>query len=128
MASTEGELGSKDLQPTASWPNPQQQVRTTGGPFAGGATGGSGREGGLGTGQAGTAFLGGAVGGSGREGGLRADGLQPMPVSAVAAGRVPDRSSTLPTGADIVMDALAEEDVAQQAALFLRQQPGWRQT
>lgn len=51
--------------------------------------------------------------------------MQPMPVSAVMAGRAPNRSSTVPTGADIMLDALAEEEVARQAQRFLRQQPGW---
>eukprot|EP00884_Botryococcus_braunii_P005296 jgi/Botrbrau1/14768/Bobra.0284s0002.1 len=65
--------------------------------------------------------IGGGKGQSGME-----DGLQPMPVSAVMAGRVPDRSSSIPTGADIMLDAVAEEDVAHQALQFLKRQPGWR--
>jgi hypothetical protein len=63
--------------------------------------------------------------GSGR--GDAGEGLQPMPVSAVMAGMAPERGKTVPTGADIMLDALAEEDVAHKARQFLGQQPGLRQ-
>lgn len=68
----------------------------------------------------------GTGGGVNKGQGINEDGLQPMPVSAVTAGRVPNRSSSIPTGADIMLDAIAEEEVAHQALRFLKQQPGWR--
>ncbi|GAB4816326.1 hypothetical protein N2152v2_003372 [Parachlorella kessleri] len=43
-------------------------------------------------------------------------------ISAVAAGLVPERSKSMPTGSEIVLDALMEEIVAHQAAAFLQQQ------
>jgi len=42
-----------------------------------------------------------------------------LPVSAVAAGKAPDRSGTMPTGADIMIDALMEHKVAMQAKRFM---------
>lgn len=42
-------------------------------------------------------------------------------VSAVSAGLAPERSKSMPTGSEIVLDALMEELVAHQAAAFMQQ-------
>ena len=47
---------------------------------------------------------------------------QPLPVSAVAVGAAPDRAAgatAAPTGADIMEDALAEEQTAWRAQRFM---------
>jgi len=49
---------------------------------------------------------------------LSGDGI--IPVSAVAAGLVPDRSAATPTGSEVLFDALQEERVAEDALLFYR--------
>lgn len=46
--------------------------------------------------------------------------LEALPISAAAAGRVPDRSGTTPTGSEVVLDALMEEKIASHAVSFLR--------
>ena len=45
--------------------------------------------------------------------------LKPLPLSAVAVGKAPSRADTTPTGSDILLDALHEEQVAAQAQQFL---------
>lgn len=48
--------------------------------------------------------------------------LQPLPLSAVSLGLVPERSGDkTPTGADIALDALMEQEVAHSAQQFLKQ-------
>lgn len=47
---------------------------------------------------------------------------QQLPVSAVSAGLAPDRQGSVPTGAEVCVDALMEELIAQQALLFFQQQ------
>lgn len=44
-----------------------------------------------------------------------------LPISAVAAGLAPDRAGTSPSTSDIMLDALWEERVAQQAQRFFQQ-------
>lgn len=57
--------------------------------------------------------------------GLQAsDSMQPLPVSAVALGRAPSRADSTPTGADILLDALREQEVAHQAQQFLSTDQG----
>lgn len=46
--------------------------------------------------------------------------LEALPISAAAAGRVPDRTGTTPTGSEVMLDALMEEKIAQHAVAFLR--------
>ena len=48
--------------------------------------------------------------------------LQPMPVSAVAAGKALKRENNMPHGSDIMADALAEEEVASTAQRFMAMQ------
>ncbi len=55
---------------------------------------------------------------------LGRSGLSPLPVSAVATGTAPDRRGTVPTGSDIVFDALMEEHVARQAQAYLNSPVG----
>ncbi len=43
-------------------------------------------------------------------------------ISAVSLGRAPDRSNAPPTGADIALDAMAEEEVAHSVRYLLEQQ------
>ena len=50
--------------------------------------------------------------------------FQVLEVSALHAGLVPDRTNTIPTGSEIVADALQEERVARHALHFLEQQVG----
>jgi hypothetical protein len=45
-----------------------------------------------------------------------------LPISAAAAGLVPDRSQSIPTASEILADALQEEKVAHQALQFFQQQ------
>ncbi|KAL6772330.1 hypothetical protein ACKKBG_A29830 [Auxenochlorella protothecoides x Auxenochlorella symbiontica] len=45
-----------------------------------------------------------------------------IPVSALEAGLVQDRTGTTPTGSDLMMDALLEEMVARQAQMFFKNQ------
>ena len=45
--------------------------------------------------------------------------LTPLPISAVATGQAPARAGSTPTGSDILLDALREEEVAAQAQHFL---------
>ena len=45
--------------------------------------------------------------------------LTPLPISAVATGQAPARSGSTPTGSDILLDALREEEVAAKAQQFL---------
>lgn len=52
------------------------------------------------------------------------DTLQPLPVSAVALGKAPSRSDTIPTGSDVLLDALYEQEVAHQAQQFLNTEQG----
>ena len=52
------------------------------------------------------------------------DKLQPLPVSAVALGKAPSRSDTTPSGSDILLDALHEQEVAHQAQQFLNTEQG----
>lgn len=52
------------------------------------------------------------------------DALQPLPVSAVALGKAPSRADSTPTGADILLDALYEQEVAHQAQQFLNTDQG----
>lgn len=49
----------------------------------------------------------------------RPDQLTPLPISAVALGKAPLRSDSIPTGSDILLDALHEQEVAAQAQQFL---------
>ena len=46
---------------------------------------------------------------------------QSLGISAVSLGRAPDRSNAPPTGADIALDALAEEEVAHSVRDLLEQ-------
>ncbi len=65
--------------------------------------------------------VGGVLPGSEADGGV--DNLNALPVSAVAMGLAPERSGErTPSGADIAMDALAEEEVAHMAQRFFQQQ------
>lgn len=50
--------------------------------------------------------------------------LTPLPLSAVAIGKAPSRGDTTPTGSDILVDALQEEEVAAQAQQFLDSEQG----
>lgn len=50
--------------------------------------------------------------------------LQPLPISAVAVGKAPPRGDSTPTGSDILLDALHEEEVAAQAQQFLGSEQG----
>lgn len=50
--------------------------------------------------------------------------LQPLPISAVAVGKAPSRGDSTPTGSDILLDALQEEEVAAQAQQFLGSEQG----
>ena len=50
------------------------------------------------------------------------DTLYVIPISAVQAGLVPDRIGSIPTGSEILSDALQEERVAHQARAFFKQQ------
>ena len=50
--------------------------------------------------------------------------LQPLPISAVAVGKAPSRGDSTPTGSDILLDALQEEEVAAQAQQFLSSEQG----
>ena len=50
--------------------------------------------------------------------------LTPLPLSAVAIGKAPSRGDTTPTGSDILLDALQEEEVAAQAQQFLDSEQG----
>lgn len=45
--------------------------------------------------------------------------LNPLPLSAVSIGKAPSRADSTPTGSDILLDALQEEEVAAQAQQFL---------
>jgi Sec-independent protein translocase protein TatA len=45
-----------------------------------------------------------------------------LPISAAAAGLVPDRSHSIPAASEILADALQEEKVAHQALQFFQQQ------
>ena len=45
-----------------------------------------------------------------------------LPVSAIAAGRAPKREGQTPSGSDIMLDALAEEEVAHAAMRFMQSQ------
>lgn len=55
------------------------------------------------------------------ESGNSSEQLQPLPVSAVSLGLAPERSGgKTPTGADIALDALMEEEVAHSAQQFLK--------
>ena len=55
----------------------------------------------------------------------KSDGqLTPLPLSAVALGKAPERSGSIPTGSDILLDALREEEVAAQAQQFLETDQG----
>jgi hypothetical protein len=47
-----------------------------------------------------------------------------IPVSAAAAGLLPERAGRVPSGAEMMLDALREERVAHQALEFMRQQQG----
>mmetsp|Transcript_21419 Transcript_21419/g.59474 ORF Transcript_21419/g.59474 Transcript_21419/m.59474 type:complete len:256 (+) Transcript_21419:256-1023(+) len=49
-------------------------------------------------------------------------GLPMIPVSAVAAGRAPKWDDRVPTGSDILLDALMEQKVAMHAKSFLESQ------
>ena len=55
--------------------------------------------------------------------------MQPLPVSAVTAGRVRLRTDAITQGSDIMADALAEEEIAQAAQKFMamqkQQPPPW---
>lgn len=51
-------------------------------------------------------------------------GLTPLPISAVALGQAPARSDAIPTGSDILLDALREEEVAAHAQQFLDTEQG----
>lgn len=46
---------------------------------------------------------------------------QGMGISAVSLGKAPDRSREPPTGSDIALDALAEEEVAHAVRKILEQ-------
>ena len=46
---------------------------------------------------------------------------QGMGISAVSLGKAPDRSKEPPTGSDIALDALAEEEVANAVCRILEQ-------
>jgi len=46
------------------------------------------------------------------------------PGSAAAAGLLPERAGRVPSGAEMMLDALREERVAHQALEFMRQQQG----
>jgi hypothetical protein len=60
----------------------------------------------------------------GQDVGGSSDGLQALPLSAVSLGLAPERSGEkTPTGADIALDALLEEDVAHKAKHFLSRIP-----
>ena len=50
--------------------------------------------------------------------------LQPLPLSAVSIGKAPSRGDSTPTGSDILLDALQEEEVAAQAQQFLGSEQG----
>jgi len=50
--------------------------------------------------------------------------LRPLPISAVALGKAPSRADSIPTGSDILLDALREEEVAAQAQQFLETDDG----
>ena len=52
------------------------------------------------------------------------DVLQPLPVSAVALGKAPSRSESTPTGSDVLLDALHEQEVAHHAQQFLNTDQG----
>lgn len=55
----------------------------------------------------------------------KSDGqLTALPLSAVAMGKAPGRSGSIPTGSDILLDALREEEVAAQAQQFLETDQG----
>ena len=65
--------------------------------------------------------VGGGLLGSEADGGVA--NASALPVSAVAMGLAPERSGEgTPSGADIAMDALAEEEVAHMAQRFFEQQ------
>jgi len=49
--------------------------------------------------------------------------VEVLPISAAAAGLVPDRSQLNPAASEILADALQEEKIAQQALQFFQQQP-----
>ena len=47
------------------------------------------------------------------------DQMQPLPISAVAAGKAQKRAGSLPMGSDIMADVLAEEEIAAAAQKFM---------
>lgn len=50
--------------------------------------------------------------------------MRPLPISAVSLGKAPSRSDSVPTGSDILLDALREEEVAAHAQRFLETDQG----
>lgn len=47
------------------------------------------------------------------------DQMQPLPVSAVAAGKAQKYAGSLPLGSDIMADVIAEEEIAAAAQMFM---------
>ena len=54
----------------------------------------------------------------------RAGSEQGLGISAVSLGIAPDRSGDPPTGSDIALDALAEEEVAHSVRSLIEQHSG----